>query len=82
MAGNATRVELGLQRADDAGDALVARAVEAEALRELGVGRRRVHQRHPAVRDLRGHGPERDHDLRAGVLGDLDQQARRSRRQQ
>src|SRR6185312_4814217 len=72
--GVVTGVELGLQRADDAGDPLVARPVEPEALRELGVGRGCVHEWHPAVRDLRRHRAEGDHHLRPGVLGHLHQE--------
>jgi len=55
-------------------DALVARARQPEALRDLRVGRRRVHERHAAVRHLRGHRAQRHHDLRARVLRDLHEQ--------
>ena len=74
MARERARVELGLQRADDAGDALVARPVQTEPLRELRIRRRRVHEWHAAVGDLRRHGAERDHHLRTGLLGDFDEQ--------
>ena len=64
-----------LQHADDAGRALVARALEVEAVDDLGIAGRAEDLHRPGVRHVGEQGAEADRHRRAVALGDADELA-------